>query len=102
MLNEEQLQGFHEWQQAGRRVVKIEIGAVVNNDHISVFVYDYDLHEGQFVQDAAEIDLVSIRKRELQRNIDELTALQQKEYTADVENREGQERLNDELNGAVA
>lgn len=47
---------FREWQQAGRRSVKIEL----EGDEVSIWVYDYDLMAGQFVKSVDEIDLVKV------------------------------------------
>lgn len=48
---------FRKWQQAGNRSVKIEMGNAGDKEYCKVFVYDYDLKEGQFVHSVDEIDL---------------------------------------------
>ena len=52
------LQAFREWQQQGNRSVKIEMGGPFEKDRFKIWVYDYDLQVGQFVQSVDEIDLL--------------------------------------------
>lgn len=68
------LEGFIKWQQAGNRSVDIRIGNSVNNE-IKIWCWDYDLGVGQHVNTPEEIDLISVKKRELQAKIAELEKL---------------------------
>jgi hypothetical protein len=67
---------FREWQLAGNRSVKIQLGSFINNTHHEIHVYDYDLKVGQFVNSVDEIDLVGKLKNELQAKIAELEKLE--------------------------
>jgi hypothetical protein len=48
---------FEEWLNKGRREVNIKLSSRYNNLDISIWVYDYDLQEGQYVKTASEINL---------------------------------------------
>jgi hypothetical protein len=61
------LQAFRDWQLRGNRNVTIEMGRSGNQEHFSIWVYDYDLMEGQFVNSVDEIDLVEAKRKKLLR-----------------------------------
>ena len=67
--------GFITWQKQGRRSVDIKIGNSVDNE-IKIWCWDYDLGVGQHVNTPEEIDLISVKKRELQAKIAELEKLE--------------------------
>lgn len=69
------INGFVKWQRQGRRSVRIQIGNSVNDD-VSIWCWDYDLQTGQYVSTPEEIDLIAVKKRELQAKIAELEKLE--------------------------
>lgn len=73
MFSYEFLQKLREWQSKGNRSVKIELGTVDENEKISIWVYDYDLSTGQFVEeDISEIDLIVKKRKQLEMELKEL------------------------------
>ena len=73
------LEALREWQQQGRRTVKIEMGSIYDNGQVSVWVYDYDLSIGQLIKSVDEIDLEKRRKEQLEQVVKELALLQSNE-----------------------
>ena len=69
------INGFIKWQLEGRRSVDIRIGNSVNNE-IKIWCWDYDLQTGQHVSTPEEIDLIAVKKRQLQAKIAELEKLE--------------------------
>jgi len=67
---------FEDWVKAKpRRHCAIDIGSPSDNQYVRVWVYDYDLMVGQHVTSVEEIDLESVRKKELEAKIAELQKL---------------------------
>lgn len=57
------LERLRAWQQQGRRSVEINMGEPGDNGLFKIWVYDFDLQEGQFIQSADEIDLEGKKKQ---------------------------------------
>lgn len=53
----------------GRRCARIEIGDPYRAEHFKVFVYDYELRVGQYVNGVAEIDLEAVLRKDLEQVI---------------------------------
>lgn len=70
-------EGLRSWQQKGPRSVKIEFGQYDDNNYVDVWVYDYSLMVGQrlVTGKVSEIDLIEIKRKELQSAIDQLNKL---------------------------
>lgn len=80
MLSYEFLQQLKEWQSKGNRSVKIELGDVDENEKIIIWVYDYDLVSGQFIEkDISEIDLISKKRKQLEMELEELRKLEERD-----------------------
>lgn len=72
-------EGLRKWQQEGQREVNIRFGSVANPGLVSVWVYDYSIATGQFLKTGKieEIDLITARKEELARFIEEFKKLEE-------------------------
>lgn len=69
------LQGFIEWQRAKpRRSVHIELGGVVDDDAVAIWVYDWNLKVGQIVSCVEEIDLERVKEEKERKLLEELKA----------------------------
>jgi hypothetical protein len=71
-MNNIDLNQFRDWynEDPGRRSVKIEFCRSKDIKH-GIWVYDYELMEGQHVQSVAEIDLEGERRRTMERRLKE-------------------------------
>lgn len=49
-----------------RRTVTVAIGDPSNTEHVSIFVYDYDLSAGIFIDNVDEIEQVDLHRQKLQ------------------------------------
>ena len=66
------IQAFRRWQQQGNRRVQIEMGGPFEKDRFKIWVYDYDLQVGQFVQSVDEIDLLKEARERAEKEYERL------------------------------
>lgn len=73
-MNAEAFEGVLQWanEKKDTRHVRIKI----DDGNVSTWVYDYGLQAGQFVQNAAEIDLLAVRKKQLLVAVAELESME--------------------------
>ena len=64
-----------DWQAEGRRAVKIEMDCL-NTEPIKVFVYDYEMSNGRYIEDVSELptieDMTDVIVKELEEKIAQL------------------------------
>ncbi len=66
------LNQFIAWQQAKpRRRIEIAFGTVDDDNGVSVWAFDYNLKEGQYVTSVEEIDLEKAYRENLSRKVEE-------------------------------
>ena len=57
----DRLTQFERWANEGRRSVSIEIDNHTGNGEVKIWVFDYDLMEGQFVKSVDEINIEAVK-----------------------------------------
>lgn len=70
------LSKFAEWVKAGNgeRHVKIDLGEIGHKDYIKIWVNDYELEVGQFVNSADEINLEAAKENQEKEEYERLKA----------------------------
>jgi len=82
-------ESFRKWVQEGkgRRTAEIRIGKSGDEDHVSVFVYDYEMEVGQFVLEPKDINLEGV----LRQKVEDVLGQARKLFGVTVSNEEVQE-----------